>query len=340
MSSTVDFTANKSLVTINRLPLPERPLDWDTINNPQPGLRGNTYSSFRSDEASSAAQKAVRRGYGEEAVQWFLELFWTGQAARTNIWNRALVMTIEDVGPANNWLVQQVQGLLVAHKDNPTAMAITALLLARSRKSRVNDWAVKIVPELSQPAIADAVGTPQQLQQLLLDGLRRKDIGACLYAVKALVFTTVKISGKYKNAQWLIWLAFDQIIGIHPDCREYLETIKAVGMMDTWRWEKKCRLLHIHVIHLWCTEGRWPVSSQRPDLTVSEELQAEALALVQRCHRHDGLVGVPDYALDKHTQRGKSMGRGLAHFIQEGSLLVDVDPDWEPLSNWYLSQFG
>lgn len=326
--------------TISRLPLPERPLDWDTISQPQPGLRGFTYSYFRSDEASSASQKAVRRCYPEEAVQWCLELFWTGQAAKTNIWNRALVMAIEDVGPANSWLVSQVWSLVTSNKDHPTAMAIAALLLARSRKCRVNDWAVKIVPELNQPAVADAVGTPQQLQELLIDGLHRKHIGTCLYAAKALFFTTRKISGKYKNAQWLIWTAFDQIIGVHPDCREYLETIKSVGMIDTWRWTKKCRLLHIHIIHLWCVEGRWPLSSQRPNLTISLDLQQEALALTQRYHRREGLVGVPDYALDKHTQRGKSMGRGLEHFIKEGSLLVDVDPDWEPLSAWYLAQIG
>jgi replication-associated recombination protein RarA len=32
---------------------------------------------------------------------------------------------------------------------------------------------------------------------------------------------------------------------------------------------------------------------------------------------------VPDYCLDKHTARGRQMGRGTQHFIEEGSRLVD-----------------
>ena len=30
---------------------------------------------------------------------------------------------------------------------------------------------------------------------------------------------------------------------------------------------------------------------------------------------------IPDYALDKHTYRGKKMGRGLDHFFAEGAKL-------------------
>lgn len=34
-----------------------------------------------------------------------------------------------------------------------------------------------------------------------------------------------------------------------------------------------------------------------------------------------GRVEIPDYALDKHTRRGKAKGRGLDHFRKEGTLL-------------------
>lgn len=34
---------------------------------------------------------------------------------------------------------------------------------------------------------------------------------------------------------------------------------------------------------------------------------------------------IPDYALDKHTQKGKAMGRGWDHFFTEGSKLNNTD---------------
>jgi hypothetical protein len=332
-------TAERSDNNIERYPLPERPANWNPAEIVQVGLRGATYSYFRSDEASSAAQKAVRRGRDDEAVQWFLELFWMSAAARTNIWNRALVMAIEDAGPANVWLVGQIWNLVVNAKDQPVAIAIAAILLARSTKSRVNDWAVKLIPQLKDPAIADMIGSPTSVQAMLIRGLQDRNTGVCLFMVKTLVYTTHKITGKYKNAQWLIWLAFDQIIGSDPDHVQYLQILKEIGMSSTWRWANKCRLLHIHAIHLWCND-RWPTSSQRPDLTIDNTIQHDANLATQRVYRREGLVGIPDYAVDKHTQRGKSLGRGLEHFIQVGSILHNVDPEWEPLSRWYLSDIS
>jgi replication-associated recombination protein RarA len=34
---------------------------------------------------------------------------------------------------------------------------------------------------------------------------------------------------------------------------------------------------------------------------------------------------IPDYALDKHTSRGKAMGRGVDHFFEEGAKLANED---------------
>ena len=40
---------------------------------------------------------------------------------------------------------------------------------------------------------------------------------------------------------------------------------------------------------------------------------------------------IPDYALDKHTYRGKKMGRGLEHFLAEGAKLKNqtIDDPYE-----------
>ena len=60
--------------------------------------------------------------------------------------------------------------------------------------------------------------------------------------------------------------------------------------------------------------------------------------LVERFKRREGLVGIPDIAVDKHTARGKQMGRGSEHFIKEGCRLENESPDWKGLSQWYLEQ--
>lgn len=50
---------------------------------------------------------------------------------------------------------------------------------------------------------------------------------------------------------------------------------------------------------------------------------------------------VPDYALDKHTKRGKQLGRGLEHFLTEGALIRPVHK-WaneidQEKADWYAN---
>ncbi len=51
-----------------------------------------------------------------------------------------------------------------------------------------------------------------------------------------------------------------------------------------------------------------------------------ALILYDENGRPTG-VKIPDYALDKHTESGREKHRGFEHFIKEGSVLVQPDPE-------------
>jgi replication-associated recombination protein RarA len=45
---------------------------------------------------------------------------------------------------------------------------------------------------------------------------------------------------------------------------------------------------------------------------------------------------IPDYAFDKHTRKGKQLGRGFAHFIDEGCKLENFSPvqgEFEAIEN-------
>lgn len=313
--------------------VPVRPVGWDTIATPQPGLRSYTFSYFRPDKVSSAFQKAVRRALPEEAVQWALEMFWTGGAMRTNIWNRALVCAVEDVGPGDVAALPYVWQLYKQGRDNPLALATAVACLARAPHSRVNDWAVKVIPELATPAVADAVGTLEEMKTRLVAALTAHETGASLYYIKSLFYTTQKLGRKIdrtNNPQILIWVAFREVMGA---TNPYLRVVEEVGMTDTWRWHKKSRLLHIHLVHLWCNH-RMP-NAVPPPLALDETWTP----VIARLQQHEGLVGIPDYALDKHTAEGKAAGRGIEHFIREGALLVGQPEEWLPLENHYLRLF-
>lgn len=53
---------------------------------------------------------------------------------------------------------------------------------------------------------------------------------------------------------------------------------------------------------------------------ISDSFQAAVMSARQKEN-----LPMPDYALDKHTARGRRLGRGLDHFIQEGAQLSNED---------------
>ncbi len=55
---------------------------------------------------------------------------------------------------------------------------------------------------------------------------------------------------------------------------------------------------------------------------------------------HGKRLEIPDYALDKHTQHGRKMGRGVEHWLDEGCVLnptPDIhDPYRERAASWWM----
>ena len=54
---------------------------------------------------------------------------------------------------------------------------------------------------------------------------------------------------------------------------------------------------------------------------------ADSAAFLFWEHHEQFAREVPDYALDFHTQRGRRMGRGVAHFYDEGARIIPEVPD-------------
>lgn len=313
----------------SRYPVPNLDPNHDTIKNPAGGLRVVTYSGFSHDEVISAFQKCCRRGLTEEAIQWALEAYWTNKPSRTNIWNRALTVALEDVGPASPTLVLDIYHLRnIVEGGGPVqdarSIALATKLLSTSLKSRVNDWAVCINKNTDF-----SKEDPEKCKEALIQSLRRKDCLKSAFYIDALTFTENKIRGqRYKNAAWYIWQSFETVFGQWNV--QLVSTLKELAMSVNWRWKKgSTRLIYYHLLHLYCFDVEVPV------WTPPNKLDDSLDPLIQRYHRHEGLVGIHDEYVDKHTLLGRSMGRGWDFFISCGCLLDNEDEYWKDLSDQY-----
>jgi len=52
------------------------------------------------------------------------------------------------------------------------------------------------------------------------------------------------------------------------------------------------------------------------------------------------LLGMPNIAIDKHTIRGATRGRGFEYFMQVGSLLANEAEEWHELSELFRMQIA
>lgn len=313
--------------------LPVIPEGWNTLTQPQNSRFAKTYNYFDSSEASSAFQKSVRRGK-IEAIQWALELYWCGQRHRTNIWNRILVVAVEDVGPACPKLISHL--ILLRRHAQPQetgswsaghylALARAVELCVKARKSRLNDWAAHIF-DFKDGIPEDMNLSAQQAAQNLVQGLREKEPMACLKWAEFLWSTKETITARYKKAGWLLWTTLEA--NLQGIAREIFTEVRDLGMSDNWRWQRKTRLLWLHLIMVHCYES--VIDKEKSALNKIVEMpigdlnspsEGTLIWEIMKTYTRSGIVGVPDYALDKHTSRGKAMGRGLDHFIEVGSVL-------------------
>ena len=101
--------------------------------------------------------------------------------------------------------------------------------------------------------------------------------------------------------------------------------------MDTnFRWDEKSRLVHSQICHM-------IIYNLVPDKIVIIEINKETQKLADDHKIRKNLVGMPDYAVDKHTAKGRQLGRGIKDFIESGGVLVNEDQNWKELSQIYLS---
>jgi hypothetical protein len=73
-------------------------------------------------------------------------------------------------------------------------------------------------------------------------------------------------------------------------------------------------------------------------LATTKKSRLVAQALVYQASDHVDRLDVPDEALDRHTLRGRRMGRGLEHFLDEASQVRDFDGDLALMETEYKAR--
>ena len=111
-----------------------------------------TIKGYDMFEASSAFQKAIRRCDEPQALFWMAEFYDSGKAEY--LWKRMMVIVAEDIGLAEPSLHTHLRELYLSYqwmlekndkkKSERLFLTQAVLMLVRSRKSRLVDWALNV----------------------------------------------------------------------------------------------------------------------------------------------------------------------------------------------------
>lgn len=320
-------------VKSGRHAFPAVPVGWEPNVKGQRAspAGGKSYLYYDFGEVSSALQKSCRKGLEEEAVQWALDGWFAGDRGsglRTNVCNRLRVISVEDVGPAAPQVIIQVEqccrgALMPGQSDNVSAMyiACAASILARAKKTRVNDWMTAVYRSMQGHKIADA----NTLNAKLAAALEKRDLGEAWFYTDALF--------QHQEKSVISLFYGQRAFAGNP----YVAFIKNIGLDTNWFKSGKHRLLLIHIVNLY-TSGLLPTTCEEVKNLDGGKFVPIYEALLAR--NYEKLQKMPDYAVDKHTSRGSNkLKRDITHFMEVGSKLENVDEVWEKVSTYYVQKY-
>lgn len=104
-----------------------------------------------------------------------------------------------------------------------------------------------------------------------------------------------------------IGIASPELLSTIPHLRDQFFEFRERGKDGT------CRLILANAILL---------MSRAPKTRISDEFQRVVTQRWMEDWKGGNRPGLPDYALDCHTRRGRQMGRDKAHWLEEGCVLI------------------
>jgi len=326
------------------------------------GLRGGatkTYSGLDFDIAKSALQKYIRRNMPQKAILAAIELYRLGEVGGdlgvNNMYNRLAIIANEDIGPANLPLVLEVTKIVESGDRHVARLATMVQLMAESSKTRMISHAWRAYANPEGRAIAMKIGLPvdtaftesdiiyinenknsdlfltsdpENIRPYILIFLKRlyeKDFNAyswVYFFLETAKDTTLTKRRKFIHgnprsttgkADILIWKALSKILPPethdilveayynHTENRPFLQNAILIAL-----YELPYKKFNIEpAVEIW---------RQQP--------------VLQQMLNGDFTFEVDPYVIDKHTRKGRTMGKTIKEFVEEGSVVIPQSKEY------------
>ncbi|MEM2986886.1 MAG: hypothetical protein QXV60_02180 [Nitrososphaerota archaeon] len=328
------------------------------------GLFGGTktFSGLDFDIAKSAVQKYIRRNIPQKALLSAIEIYRLqevgGNSAVKNLYNRLSIIANEDIGPAALELVLKVTDLVETNniKDVFTLLAIVQLL-AESKKTRLmsHAWTAYATPDgrkiaeskglhldkdLDLEYIKENINSsesselflpsdPIELRNFVLMFLKRlneADFNAYTWVYFFFEYcvnnniTKVKFRPKFigstrsktSKPDILLWKALSKVL---PSNTYNI-------LVNAYYKHKESRPFLEHAILIAIYKIPYKDFNIEPYVESWKQKKEE----VQQMLNGNYELQVDDFVIDKHTRKGRLMGKNIKDFIQEGSKVIPEDP--------------
>lgn len=307
---------------------PTIPEDWNILDD----LDTNRYFTigyYNISEVRSALQKTIRRSHPKQAARWAIEMFYCCKKAQTSAWNRLLTIACEDISPNERALffVLEMKDKYSGTNKEPEMLGFTAYELANMKKSRI----ISNILNKSKEKYDKLMIVPELKEVFMLTDDTHKDLWnaavLCLTKNKISLETKKKLKTRFTSKMYLI---YNTIVNLFKEYnRGYEKLLENLLIKDqNWRWKEKSHLIYLYLVFI-ISDGEGMVDFS---LAPTSEVQNEINIIKNKVLNAEYKVGIPDYALDGHTYRGKGKNRGKEFFDKVSSLCTNVE------TNFYIQE--
>lgn len=123
-----------------------------------------TKNGLQADLVISALQKSIRRGKEDTAIRMAYELYVTSSFHEEKMWNRLMVISVEDIGFGDDFAAMFVRNQFELHKefpygdpDRPLFFLHAIRYLCRCKKERTSDYIKNIIMRENAAGIVPAI---------------------------------------------------------------------------------------------------------------------------------------------------------------------------------------
>ena len=327
------------------------------------GLRGGatkTYSGIDLDVAKSALQKYIRRNVSAKAILSAIELYRMGEvggtAGVTNMYNRLSIIAAEDIGPANLSLALEVIRLVESDDRDIHKLVTMVQFMSESPKTRMmsHAWRAYAHPEGRAMSVKmglpiDTTFTESDLKYVTEN--KNTDLFLSTDPESIRPYVLVFLKRLYEKdfnafgwAQFFLDTSKEMTIAKR---QKFVQgnTRCTTGKPDILLWKALSKVLSPE-IHDILSEAYFNHGENRPflqmailtainrltyekfDIDRGVQIWKQQQPVLNQMMNGDFHLEIDPYVIDKHTQKGRALGKGIQDFVDEGATVIPQNPDY------------